>query len=115
LRRLNERGDLALKMLAALSRHLRCLVVQVEQLTIRSATERVAGFLLRLCPHANGSAVIDLPLDKVLIAGRLGMQPETLSRSLAKLRAHGVATKGGIVTVGDIAALRRLSARGPGR
>ena len=112
LRRLNERADLALKMLAAMSRHLRRLVAQVEQLTLRSATERLAEFLVRLCPQPSGPAIIHLPLDKVLIAGRLGMQPETLSRSLAKLRAHGVGSKGGDVTVSDVAILRRLSARG---
>lgn len=112
LRRLSERGALALKMLAAMSRHLRRLVAQVEQLTLRSATERVAEFLVRLCPHPIGPAVVHLPLDKVLIAGRLGMQPETLSRSFAKLRAHGVKSKGGEVMISDVAALRRLSVRG---
>jgi CRP-like cAMP-binding protein len=108
LRRLSQDGELALKALASLSRHLRRLVRQVEQLTLRSSTERVAGFLVRLCPIAEGSAVVHLPLDKALIAGRLGMQPETFSRSLAKLRHLGVISKGAEVAIADVAQLRRL-------
>ncbi len=111
LRRLKENNELALKMLAAMSRHLRRLVVHVEQLTVKSATERVAEFLVRLCPTSSGGAVIRLPLDKMLIAGRLGMQPETFSRALAKLRACGVNSTGGEVTVTDVAALRRQSTK----
>jgi CRP/FNR family transcriptional regulator, dissimilatory nitrate respiration regulator len=49
-------------------------------------------------------AEIELPLDKSLIAARLGMQPETFSRSVARLRGDG----GGRVVVGDV---RRLRAR----
>jgi hypothetical protein len=48
-------------------------------------------------------------MDKALIAGRLGMQPETLSRTFAKLREYGVQTKGAEMIIPDVAALRRLS------
>ena len=41
-----------------------------------------------------------------LIAGRLGMKPETLSRSLAKLRAFGVETTGRELMIRDVGALR---------
>jgi len=53
--------------------------------------------------------VVRLPLDKALIAGRLGMQPETLSRSLAKLRRLGIESKGAEVSIPDVLALKRLS------
>ena len=66
-----------------MARHLHRLVLQVEQLTSRSSVERVADFLLHLCPPGAGRAEVELPLDKSLIAARLGMQPETFSRSLA--------------------------------
>ena len=45
-------------------------------------------------------------MDKSLIAGRLGMKPETLSRSLAKLRAFGVETTGRELMIRDVGALR---------
>jgi CRP-like cAMP-binding protein len=109
VRRLSENGEYAMKVLASMSRHLRSLVNQVERLTMKSSTERVAEFLLRLTPVFAGSTTIQLPLDKALIAGRLGMQPETFSRSLAKLRRVGVISRGSEVTIPDVMALRRLS------
>ena len=110
MRGLSARGDIALKMMASMSRHLRQLVQQIELLTNKSSTERVAAFLLKLCAQDSGPATILLPLDKALIAGRLGMQPETLSRSFAKLRTLGVITRGGEISIPDVAALRHLRA-----
>lgn len=106
--------ELALNLLAATSQHLRRLVRQVEQLTIRSSLQRVADFLLRLCPPGEPRAEIELPLDKVLVAARLGMQPETLSRSLARLRNAGVETRGSRIVVNDIPRLRQLAYSRPG-
>ena len=107
LDQLRRDPELALNLLASMSRHLRRLVRQVEQLTTRSSVERVADFLLHLCPAEAGRAEVELPMDKALIAARLGMQPETLSRSLAKLRADGVETTGDRMVVHDVRRLRR--------
>jgi CRP-like cAMP-binding protein len=109
VRELCEHGEYALNIMAAMSRHLHLLVHQVEQLTLKSSTERVAGFLVKLCPKETGAAVVRLPLDKALIAGRLGMQPETLSRSFAKLRRLGIESKGSEVKIPDVSALKHLS------
>jgi len=111
LRRLRESPDLCLNMMASMSVHLRRLVQQIEQLTVRSSAERLADFLLKLTPKEEGeSAIIELPWDKALVAARLGMQPETLSRSLAKLRRIGVETEGSRVVIRDLAGLRQFSA-----
>lgn len=109
VRKLRTHGDYALPMMAAMSRHLHRLVHQVEQLTLKSSTERVAEFLVKLCPRGVAQATIRLPLDKSLIAGRLGMQPETLSRSLAKLRRLGIESRGSEIRIPDITALRQVS------
>lgn len=106
--RLEENSAYALAMMASMSSRLRRLVQQVEQLTVRSSTERLAAFLLSLCQGEAGSATVHLPLEKALIAGRLGMQPETFSRALAKLKRHGVICRGNEVTLQDVARLRRL-------
>jgi CRP-like cAMP-binding protein len=90
---------------------LRRLVAKIEQLSSHSALKRVTEFLLRLCPADQGPAEIELPQDKVLIAARLNMQPETLSRVLARLRAHGVTTVGSRVVIADVEQLRRLAQR----
>ena len=109
VRRVRENGDYALNMMASMSRHLRGLVRQIEQLAAKSSAERVATFLVRLCPENAGSAVVSLPLEKSLIAGRLGMQPETFSRSLKKLQRLGVSNSRNEVHIRDVAALRDYS------
>jgi CRP/FNR family transcriptional regulator, dissimilatory nitrate respiration regulator len=109
LKQLREDPDIALKMLASMSRRLRGFVQQVEQLTVKSATQRLASFLEKLVDVEEGSDEFQLPLDKMLIAGRLGMQPETLSRALSKLRSIGVATEGHRVIIKDVAALHAIN------
>ena len=109
LSHLEADSKLCLNMMASMSIHLRRLVQQVEQLTVRSSTERLGDFLLRLAPagYAPG-AVIRLPWDKALIAAHLGMQPETLLRALARLRTVGIESKGSRVTILSLEALRRF-------
>jgi CRP/FNR family transcriptional regulator, dissimilatory nitrate respiration regulator len=104
-----DRG-IVFAMLGSLSLRLRHLVHNIEQIQVKSAPQRVGGFLLRFCPPGTGPATFRLPFDKALIARRLAMQPETLSRALAKLRPVGVAIRGAVVTVEDPAALRAFSA-----
>ncbi len=108
-RRLGRLRFVALIMLASMSRRLRGFVQQVEQLTVKSATQRLASFLEKLVGVDEGSDEFELPLDKMLIAGRLGMQPETLSRALLKLRSIGVATEGHKVSIKDVAALHAIN------
>jgi CRP-like cAMP-binding protein len=114
LRQLGENSDLSRNMLGAMSRRLHRLVQLVEQLTVQSAAQRLAAFLVQLAPAEEGSTVVHLPLDKSLVAARLGMQPETLSRSFAKLRQHGIVTHEKDVTIPDLAALKEISEGGQG-
>lgn len=107
LREFRKNPDYAINVVADLSRHMRLLVRQIEQLSVSSSTERLARFLVKLCPKDAEEAVVRFPVEKSLIAGRLGMQPETLSRGLAKLRKIGVNTKGSMVTIDDVEALRK--------
>jgi len=102
---IRSKPEIALNMLASMSKHLHGFVVDVEQLKTSSATQRVVEFLLRLSPVDEGSAVVVLPYDKTLISRRLGMQPESLSRILAKLRKLGVRTEQNRVLINDVAAL----------
>jgi len=109
LRELEAQPALARSLMASLAVRLHGFVRQIEQLSYRSSTERLAAFLLRLCPVDAGPCRLRLPLDKALVAARLGMQPETLSRSFAKLREHGVQTHGADVDVADVARLRAVA------
>ena len=99
---------MVMKMMASMSRRLRQLVNQVEDLSLKSSVERVAGYLAGLCTEESGGAIVRLPLDKAVIAKHLGMQPETLSRSLARLRGQGIVAEGNTVRISDVTVLRRL-------
>ena len=109
LERLRSSADICLDMMAALSRRNRFLVQTVEQMSVKSSAERLAMFLISLCSGEEASYEIHLPLDKGLIAGRLNMQPETLSRAFAKLRTMGVSTKGNQVLLADVQGLRAFA------
>lgn len=111
--RLTRQPDIAFSMLAAMSRHLHSLVNQVDQLQTRSSAQRLAQFLVSMAPVTEGSAVVALPYDKSLIAHRLGMKPESLSRAFARLRGQGVTTDGNRVLVNDIENLRDYGECGP--
>lgn len=107
-RRIREQPDLALSMLASASYHLKSLVEQIEQIKLLSAPQRIADFLVRLCPAREGTFTIELPYEKALIASRLGMKPESLSRALAKLRPLGVSVDRESVSIVDVDLLVRF-------
>ena len=106
-KRLHAEPEIAVAMLASVSRRMHYLVGQIEQLQLRSGTQRVAHFLLKQCPAQEGPAEIVLPYDKSLIASRLGMKPESFSRALARLRDLGVSTARSHVSISDTAALAK--------
>ncbi len=103
--RIRNDPKLAINMLASMSNHMRRLVEQIEQLKGLSGPQRLAAFLLRQCDSDEGTAVVRLPYDKFLIAGRLGMKPESLSRALMKLRSLGVRSEQNKVIISDVEAL----------
>lgn len=96
-------------LMASMARRLQAFVRQIESLARRSTVERLAAFLLKLCEGRRPPVVLELPLDKTLVAARLGMQPETLSRAFARLRRLGVTTVGHAVRIEDVDALRSLA------
>jgi len=98
--------EIAMNMLASMSKRMHHLVKEVEQLKTSSATGRVVDFLLKRCPVDSGPAVVALPYDKTLISRRLGIQPESLSRILAKLRKVGVKTEQNRIVIADTAVLK---------
>jgi CRP/FNR family transcriptional regulator, dissimilatory nitrate respiration regulator len=98
--------QIALLMLGSLSLRLRHLVERIEQLQVKSAPQRLGDFLVRLCRQPRGAASVELPFAKALVAQRLGMRPETLSRAMGALRTVGVTARGSRVAIRDVARLR---------
>ena len=108
VRCIHNNPDIALAMIASASARLNYLIQQIEQLKAQSGVQRVADFLTSLSPTDHGACAISLPYEKVLIASRLGLTPESLSRSFARLRTVGVNVNASQVVVKDVARLRQL-------
>ena len=106
---LRESVDTCFRVMAAMSMRLRARVNEIEALALQNATLRLVNYLLGELPEdAGDSAVIRLPAPKNVIASRLSVQPETLSRILHQLCDKGLITvQGRTITVHDVPALRR--------
>lgn len=103
-----EKPETAFAMLASMAQHLKLLVAQIEQMKLLTTRQRAIQFLLDQSGQTEGAVQFSLPHDKALIAHRLGMKPETLSRALAELVKHGVQMNGSRVTIADVARLGDL-------
>ena len=75
-------------LLASLCQRMHALVADFEAATAHGALERLAAYLDSLAEP--GAAVAQLPAAKSVVAGRLGMAKETLSRLLRQLCADGL-------------------------
>lgn len=80
---------------------------EIEHRDVQTASQRIGCFLLDLCSqNKTNSTSIELPYDKILIAAKLGMQPETFSRALAKLKSvTSIQVNGSLVEIPDISEL----------
>ena len=85
-----EQPDMANALLLSVAAQVSALMDEIESLKGVSVDHKVAQFLLSHCPANVESWRFRLPYGKRLIAARLGIKQETLSRSLARLRALGV-------------------------
>jgi len=101
--------DIGLAMIASTSQHMHHLAQQVEQLKAQTGLQRVAEFLVSLCPPDKDECTVALPYDKALIAARLGLKPESLSRAFAKLRSVGVDVHASHVLVRNMHKLSHLA------
>ncbi|MGE5465901.1 MAG: Crp/Fnr family transcriptional regulator [Ignavibacteria bacterium] len=100
----------ALAMLAGLSTRLHALVHDVESYSLRSSTQRLIGYLLQQCPpEGAGSAEVELPTSKQLIASLLNLTPETLSRIFRDLGDAGlIEVHGRQIKIPDLNRLREV-------
>lgn len=112
LKRLSEHRELAFKMLAALSRRQRRMLSEIADLKSKSPGQRLGAFLLSLTGVEQGPATIGLPVTKTVLASRIGIAPESLSRAIGRLKAIGVESRGRDFIVADVSALRRFCEEG---
>ena len=95
--------DLCLKMLESLAAWHHRLTFQVQQLSAQDSGARLRRWIADAAREAS-DGVIRLRVPKKVLAGQLGMAPETLSRHLRTLQDSGaVALQGNTIRVtGDL-------------
>jgi CRP-like cAMP-binding protein len=108
LRKLEENRRLGLDMLASLGRWQLRLMAELRQLKAHTPAQRLGWYLLGLADASTGEVRIKLPYRKSIIAGRIGIAPESLSRALARLAEFGVETRDDEVLIHDVRRLERF-------
>jgi len=108
-------ASFALRMLAGMSMQLHSLISDVESYSLRSSTQRVIGYLIQHCPmgkegQSNADTLeITLSTSKQVIASRLNLTPETLSRILHDLvEAQLIAVRGKQIKIPNLHRLQEF-------
>lgn len=100
---IDEDPAFARRMLASLSQGLHSLMQDIEAVSLQSAAQRLATYLLNQ-PRDGGCT--RFPFSKSIVASKLGLSPETLSRLLNQMSSAGlISVQGRVVTIHQLDAL----------
>lgn len=86
---LRENTKLCLRMMTLMSHRSQRLIEEIGSITLQSAIQRVTQYLIEEKGILDDIG-IRLNLPKQVIASRLGVKPETLSRIITRLRNEGM-------------------------
>ena len=92
-----------------LAARYRGIVRALKNEKLRNSAERLANWILQADAMQGLRNQIDMQFDKRVLASRLGMTPENLSRNFALLNKHGVSSSGRNIIIEDPAALERFA------
>lgn len=95
-----ESAKFSMQLSRAMAGQLRVAIRQVLDLKARNAAQRLANFLLKIVDTSSCPAP-ELPMRKRNLAARIGMTPETLSRTLQVLADNGLVVRGRQIIVRD--------------
>lgn len=106
--------NFVLSILSAIAKQSLQQTREIEHRTLQTAPQRIGCFILRMVDaEQKNDLTIHLPYDKSLIASRLGMQPETFSRALKKLKDEtGIAIKGAVIEIESLDTLSSFTCAG---
>jgi CRP-like cAMP-binding protein len=105
---IEEEPGVAKAVMRSLSNGLISSMECIANDRLQTAPQRVAHYLITNCPHDATSYSVRLPFQKSLLAGKLGLAPEALSRAFSALRSSGVIVRGRIIQVNDLGALKQI-------
>jgi CRP/FNR family transcriptional regulator len=89
---IKRQPEFALRMLSSMALHLRVLVSQIEDVTLKDVETRLANWLLKRCPNPDATEPVNVEIasTKRVLAAELGTVSETLSRTFAKFREQNL-------------------------
>ncbi len=87
----------------------RTVAQELKNQKLRTSLERLANWLVHRDKETGGSHRFIIPFEKKILAARLGMAPEVLSRAFATLAQYDVRVDGATVIVKDWSALEKLA------
>jgi CRP/FNR family transcriptional regulator, dissimilatory nitrate respiration regulator len=115
---LRDSVDTCFLLLGELSQRLRGLIGEIDNLTLHTATSRVARYLLTKLP--SDRRALELDVRKGVLASRLSVKPETFSRVIknlsdnAVIEVHGshftILDRKGLEEIADLANTQELVA-----
>jgi CRP-like cAMP-binding protein len=90
---LAESFDTCKRVMCDMSMRLRTWLGEIDNLTLQNATYRLVNYLLYQVPEdSKNSCQVSFQIPKHVIASRLSIKPETLSRILQHLTKEGLIT-----------------------
>lgn len=102
-------ADFARCLASDLAEAYRMVVKELKNQKLRSGLERLANWLLAYRAEQGDVARFELPFEKKVLAARLGMAPEVLSRSFAALAPYNVKVTAAVIEIRDAEALTTLA------
>jgi CRP/FNR family transcriptional regulator len=91
---IEKNPQLSINMIVSLSHFLRRFASLIEELSLKEVSSRIAKYLIDLsiksAKEGRVPKAVELDLSKTQLASKLGTISETLSRTLAKMKAKGI-------------------------
>jgi CRP/FNR family transcriptional regulator, dissimilatory nitrate respiration regulator len=108
---LGESFDTCKRVMCDMSMRLRTWLGEIDNLTLQNATYRLVNYLLYQVPaDSKNSCQVSFQIPKHVIASRLSIKPETLSRILQHLSKEGLITvEGKIIHIHNLDRLKLYS------
>lgn len=107
---IHDDSEIAMEMLAILSKRLRHLTSMIEGLTLKETAARFAAYLLDSSEQHGGVSTFELDISKTILANLLGTSRENLSRlsqKMVKQSLIGVDNK--LITLLDKEKLQKIA------
>ena len=105
---LEQQPRIGKAIIRSLSLHLISTMECLASDRMQTAPQRVAHYLLTHCVENGATASLRLHFPKSLLARKLGLAPEALSRAFSTLKAAGVSVHGRAIAISDINVLRKI-------